>query len=360
MNREARVVGGSLFGHFLDGFWLSYGSGRRVTEASKGALWRGGRPSGKKGVWLRIRSVFCMAALLAVAPIAEAAKIRIFVDTPAGVQQKVYLTRSTGLASNRPIVFVLHGEDRDAIRTRDEWHELAIRYKFLLVVPKFSDRRFPGSAGYEQGNVFDVDGKVLPAAAWSFSAIEPIFEEVRRRYNMTTRGYSIYGRGAGGRFLHRFLYHLPQARVKQAVVADAVWYTLPAFNTEFPYGLRNSAASSTGLAAALQLPVTLLLGEADTNPNYPVLNPTVGMLAQGPHCLARGQTFFDTAADSASRLGVPFGWQLVTVPQADHDDQLLPPAIISLLLQDTEMQQYRLEGNPDIERMPERLPQTGP
>jgi len=330
-------------------------------ETSKGALWRGGLPSGKKwAARLRIRSLFCVAVLVAAAPVAEAAKIRIFVDTPAGVQQRVYLTRSTGLASNRPIVFVLHGEDRDAIRTRDEWHELAKEHKFLLVVPKFSDRDFPGSAGYEQGNVFDVDGKSLPAAAWSFSAIEPIFEEVRRRYNMTTQGYSIYGRGAGGRFLHGFVFHLPQARVRQAVIADAVWYTLPVFNVEFPYGLRNSACNSTGLAAALQLPVTLLLGEADTNPKYPFLNATVGMVGQGPHCLARGRTFFDTAADSASRLGVPFGWQLVTVPEADHDDRLLPPAIISLLLQDTEMQRYPSGGPPETERVPERLPQTGP
>jgi len=301
-----------------------------------------------------------VAALLSMAPAAEAAKIRIFVETPGGVQQKVYLTRSTGLASDRPIVFVLHEADRDAIKTRDEWHELAKKHEFLLVVPQFSDLDFPGSAGYEQGNVFGVDGRALPAASRSFSAIEPIFDEVRRRYKMTARGYSIYGRGAGGRFLHRFLFHLPQARVTQAVVADGVWYMLPVYNVEFPYGLRNSAVDSTNLAAALQSAVTVLLGEADVNPLYPVLNATAGILAQGPHCLARGQTFFDTAADTANRLGVPFGWQLVTVPEADHDDTLLPPTVISLLLQDTEMQQYRLEGQPETERVPATLPQTGP
>ncbi len=292
--------------------------------------------------------------------VAEAAKIRFFMETPAGVQQKVYLTRETGLASDRPIVFVLHAADRDAITTRDTWHELAKKHDFLLVVPQFSDHDFPGSTGYERGNVYDENGKLLPTAAWSFSAIEPIFEEVRRRYNMTARGYSIYGRGAGGQFLHRFLFHLPQARVNQAVIADAVWYTFPVFNVQSPYGLNNSAVDSSELAAALQLPVTVLLGEADTDPAYPVLTPTVGMLAQGPHCLARGQNFFDTAKDSAGRLGVPFGWQLVTVPEADHDDRLLPPAVIQLLLQGAETRQYLPLEQPETEHLPERLPQTGP
>ena len=54
-----------------------------------------------------------MALLLQVTD-AEAAKIRIQVETPGGVVQKVFLARPAGLAADRPVVFAMHGEQRNA------------------------------------------------------------------------------------------------------------------------------------------------------------------------------------------------------------------------------------------------------
>jgi len=70
---------------------------------------------------------------------AGAAKVRIILETPAGLQQKVHLTRPAGLTADRPIVFVMHGMRRNADDYRDQWHELAKEHNFLLVVPEFSD-----------------------------------------------------------------------------------------------------------------------------------------------------------------------------------------------------------------------------
>lgn len=291
---------------------------------------------------------------------AGAAKIRIVVKTPAGLEQKVYLTRPAGLTADRPIVFVMHGAKRNASEYRDQWHELAKEHHFLLVVPEFSDRQFPGSESYNLGNVFDAAGKLQPRTAWSFSAIEPIFDEVRRRFGMTARSYAIYGHSAGAQFVHRFLFHIPKARVRQAVAANAGWYTMPVFNVAFPYGLGNSVVSSTDLAAALQLPVTVLLGEADIDPDHPSLRRTPEALAQGPHRFARGQAFFDAAMSAATRLGVPFGWQLQTVPGADHDNRLMAPAAIPWLLQEAEPRALPSGQAPDGEPLPVVLPTTGP
>lgn len=291
---------------------------------------------------------------------AGAAKIRIVVKTPTGLQQKVYLTRPAGLTSERPIVFVMHGAERNASECRDQWHELAKEHDFLLVVPEFNDRQFPGAESYEFGNVFDAAGKVQPRATWSFSAIEPIFDEVRRRYGMTALGYAIYGHSAGAQFVHRFLFHIPKARVQHAVVANAGWYTMPVFNVAFPYGLGASVVSSTDLAAALQVPVTVLLGEADTDLEDPGLRRTPEVLAQGPHRLARGQAFFDAAEGAATRLDVPFGWQLLTVPGADHDNRLMAPAAIPWLLQQAEPRAVPSGQAPGPEVLPEVLPTTGP
>ena len=88
------------------------------------------------------------------------------------------------------------------------------------------------------------------------------------------------------------------------------------------------------LKAALQLPVTILLGEQDNDPEHPNLRRTPEAVSQGEYRLARGHTFFDAARDYSEQLDVPFNWQLVTVPDADHDNSLMAPAAIPYLLND--------------------------
>ena len=298
-----------------------------------------------------------------LAPVtAVAAKIRIVVQTPGGIEQNVYLTRPVHLASDRPVVFVMHGTGRNADEYRDQWHQLALEHDFLLVVPEFSERQFPDVERYNLGNVFDADGKVQPRALWSFAAIEPIFDEVRRRFDMQTRAYAMYGHSAGAQFVHRFLYHVPRARLTRAVAANAGWYTMPVFDVDFPYGLRRSVVQAADLATALQRPLTVLLGEADTDPQHPTLRRTPEALAQGSNRFARGQAFFAFASDAASGLGVPFGWQLLTVPGADHDNPAMAPAAIPWLLEETGAERPApgaQGGQQQPERLPDVLPVTG-
>lgn len=252
-----------------------------------------------------------MLALLLPLTEAEAAKIRIKVESPGGVEQKVYLARPVGLATDRPVVFVMHGAQRNAEEYRDQWYTLAEEHDLLVVVPEFSEADFPGAEGYAFGNVHDAEGGVRPRSNWALDAIEPIFDDVRRRFGMTAEGYSIYGHSAGAQFVHRFLMHVPEARVTRAVVANAGWYTMPDFSVDFPSGLRGSAVGREELGRALQLPLIILLGDADSDP--------------------RGQAFFATARAAAADLQVPFGWRLATVPGADHDDIEMAPAAIPYL-----------------------------
>jgi len=269
---------------------------------------------------------------LAWANQAAAAKVLFKVDSWAGPAVRVFATRPVHLAADRPVVFVMHGVNRNADEYRDQWHDLANEHDFLLVVPEFSKRKFPGSSSYNLGNVFDNNGKPVNEAEWSYSAIEPIFDEVRRRFGMTTQRYSIYGHSAGAQFVHRFLFHVPDARVNQIVSANAGWYMMPDYEQDFPYGLRRSAVTREKLRAALQLPVTILLGEGDTDPEHPSLRGTPEAMAQGEHRFARGHFFFEAARAYSEQLGVPFNWQLVTVPGADHDNRLMAPAAIPYLL----------------------------
>ena len=283
-------------------------------------------------VW---RALILAAIFFALTGPAHAAKIRFKFHSLNGPTMNVYVSRPTGLAPDRPVAFVMHGVNRNADEVRDQWHELALEHDFLVVVPEFSRTNFAGSKGYFPGNGFDQDGKQGPPAAWTWSVVEAIFDDLEQRFGMTAETYSMYGHSAGARFIQRLIFHVPQARVSQLVVANAGWYMMPDFNADYPYGLSGSMVSDDQLKKALQMPVTVLLGSLDTDPEHPSLRRTPEAADQGDHHLARGMTFFEAGREAARQLDVPFDWRLFQVPGADHDSRLMAPAAVDYLLGET-------------------------
>ncbi len=270
--------------------------------------------------------------LLAITGTTEAAKVRILFDAWDGPPLRVYIARPSGLKPDRPVVFVMHGDQRSAEEYRDQWHELALEYDFLLVVPEFNRADFAGSGDYYFGKMFDQSANSLPPALWSFTAIEGIFDDLRQRYAMTTDTYSLYGQSEAAQFVHRFVFHVPKARLAQAVVANSEWYAMPNFEIEYPYGLKDSLVSHQQLADALQAPVTILLGDQVTDPERPGLLLTPEAMAQGDNRKLRGIAFFNAAQSAAQELDVPCAWQLSMVEGVDHDNRLMAPAAVKILL----------------------------
>jgi len=282
-----------------------------------------------------MRIFACLLLLFLFAPNAAlAAKVRIVVTTPAGLQQAVYLARPLGLDADRPVLFALHGEDRDASKLCDSLYPLAEEHKVLIVLPEFSERLFPGAGGYAEGNVRSARGKNLPPSEWSFSAIEAIFDAVRARFAMTAGSYSMYGRAEGGQFVQRYLYFLPEARVRRAVAADPDWYTMPDFMEDYPRGLAGTAAGELQLRRALTLPFTVFLAESDANasPGQPTGALDPDDLEQPAARLTRGRAFFARAREAAEELQVPLAWQLETVPDAGSGDRQTAKAALESLL----------------------------
>lgn len=275
---------------------------------------------------------FLMFVVSAWSTAAHAAKILYRFNAWNGPEMKVFVTRPVNLAPDRPVVFVMHGVKRNAGEYRDQWHDLAIEHDFLLVVPEFSEKSFPGPEHYSQGNVFDEREVMRVESEWSYAAIEAIFDDVRSRFHMSADTYSMYGHSAGAQFVHRYIFHVPKARVSRIVVANAGWYMMPDFDVAYPYGLGHSAVDRSRLEPGLQLPVTILLGAEDTDTDQENLRRTPEAMAQGPHRLARGQAFFEAARATADQLGVPFNWTLHTVPGVGHDNRLMAPAAIPFLL----------------------------
>lgn len=259
--------------------------------------------------------------------------MRVLFDAWEGPALNVFLAFPDVLAADRPVVFVMHGVNRNADEYRDQWHDLAVQHDFLLVVPEFSQRDFPGSQSYNLGNVRNADGEPNPVTMWSYSAIEPIFDQLRERLGMSTGRYALYGHSAGAQYVHRFIFHVPDARVSRIISANAGWYMAPDFEVDYPYGLNGSVVSQGMLKAALSLPVTILLGEQDTDTADPNLRKKPEAMTQGAHRLDRGRYFFQAAQFRARELAVPFEWQLVLVPGAGHDNRQMAPAALPFLLQ---------------------------
>ena len=262
-----------------------------------------------------------------------------------------------GYTPETPIVFVMHGASRTGQRYFDDWEEHAAAHGFLLVVPEFDADNYPGSQWYNLGNVFlDPDAGAAadadparaaapatagpaatapatrnPESAWSFSAIEHLFDAVRAATGSTRTTFRIFGHSAGSQFVHRLLMTRPETPVERAVAANAGWYTMPDESVAWPYGLGDSGLEAAGLAGFLQLPVTVLLGDADTVTTAGNLRRTPEAMLQGPHRFTRGHTFYAAAQSAATALGVDFGWALDTVPGAGHSNTLMAPRAAEIL-----------------------------
>ncbi len=249
----------------------------------------------------------------------------------AGRRVTVWLYAPSGATPQSPVVVVMHGVGRNGEDYLTDWIPHAEAHGFLLVVPEFSKQEFPGVECYNYGNTVDKAGHALPPEQWSFSAIEPIFDAVKARTGNRSERYRLFGHSAGAQFVQRFIYFVPTARVERVVAANAGWYVLPDFSAAFPYGLKNTPLTEADLRHALSLPMTVLLGTADTDPVLHALRHTPESDAQGPDRLARGKFFFARAEAAARAMKTELGWRLAMAPDVDHSDQRMAPFAVKVL-----------------------------
>ena len=279
----------------------------------------------------------CIAVLLCAPLLANAATISSgagrFDFRREGKTVPVWYFLPENAGPSTPILFVMHGVNRDADRYRNDWMPHAKAKYFIVIAPEFSNAEFPGNENYSLGGMKLNQKSAHPSKASSYSFLEPIFEEVKRLAGNRCESYRLYGHSAGAQFVHRYLYFMPKARVTSAVAANAGWWTVPDPAVDFPYGLRGSGISVTALKAMLQRKLTILLGTADTDPNDENLQRSPEAMVQGAHRFARGHTFFEAARKRAATLGIPLGWQLSTAPGIGHSDSGMAEFAIASLFE---------------------------
>jgi poly(3-hydroxybutyrate) depolymerase len=248
----------------------------------------------------------------------------------SGPELPVFVHKPAAAGANSHIVFVMHGVLRDGDRYRDEWRDLAEKHDLIIVVPTFGRKDFPTTESYNLGNIISDDGNRNPRSQWSFSAIEPLFDDIVCRVGGNQRGYALYGHSAGGQFVHRYVAFAEAPRMASAVAANSGWYTMP--NEEsFPYGWGGDAAGLVIPEQAFQRPLTILLGTDDVDRNDPNLRKNQQADRQGLTRFARGHRFLAAAREQAG-TSMPLKWQIAYAPGIGHDNGGMVPFAIPYLL----------------------------
>lgn len=245
---------------------------------------------------------------------------KLFPDKPI----KVWYYRPANLPKNAPLVFTLHGSDRDGQTTRNRWLKVARDYKVIVFAPEFSYQYYNDTA-YNLGGVIDDKLRQIPEARWTFNIIENIFDYTKQTYGYSGEQYYLYGLSAGAQFVHRFVLLKPQARYAKVALANAGFYTLPRFEDSYPYGLNKSGATPATQKTVLGKDFHIFLGDQDTQPTD--LDGIEEVRKQGPNRLARGETFYGIGQVTAEQLKTPFGWKKTIVPGVAHEDYDIIPLV---------------------------------
>lgn len=244
----------------------------------------------------------------------------------------VHLHRPASWRTHGQVLVVLHGTQRNAEHYLANWRPLAESNGVLLVVPEFSNAKFPRRSRYNFAQMVDDALQPQPRERWTFGLIDAAFALARLATGATREDFVLYGHSAGAQLVHRYLLLAERSAASLIVSANAGSYTVPDFDIAFPWGLKNTAVTADDLKRAFLRPVVVALGDADTDPNHASLPRDAAAQAQGPHRLARGQHFFERARRQAAALAAPFAWQQHLVSGVAHDDAGMGRSVMRLIV----------------------------
>lgn len=237
---------------------------------------------------------------------------------------KVYYNIPENANTNTAIVFLFHGEGRNAVDYRDALINKSIQHGFIIMAPEFSEEFYPAGNQYNLGNVYTNGDNPSPVTLnseliWTFSIIEPLFDFIKSGLINSSPTYHIIGHSAGAQFAHRLIMFKPNGRYNKIVASASGWYTVPNINENFPYGFNQSILHGLSLIQLFNKNLTIQIGSLDNNSNSPGLrrNPIVDL--QGTNRLARANYFFNFSQNLATANQNSFQWQIRIIQGLNHD-----------------------------------------
>lgn len=261
---------------------------------------------------------------------------RFTFDGWAGPAFPVWTYRSPDTPADAPILFVFHGVQRDADKYIGEWVDLARKHRIVVIAPEYSREAFPGVEAYSHGWFTEKDGTPRPPEKWSFATVEPVFAAVKQREGLTAETYSIYGHSGGAQFAHRYVLAGGGPHLARVVSANAGSYAMTD-DVAWPFGVAGLPRGVWNAGKAFGVPMTVLLGTADTDPNHKSLPRQPEAMAQGATRFVRGQNFYNRARARAAVYKVAFDWSCGFVKGVGHDNAGMAPVAVDILFGKTQL-----------------------
>ena len=238
------------------------------------------------------------------------------------------------ITENTKIIFVIHGNSRNADGYLNVWMKLANKHNVLLIAPEFNRFSFPS---YNTLMMSTSSGRIRENKdLYLNNSIDLFFEHFNEKFGLEARNYMIYGHSGGSQFVHRYLLLSDNPKASKAVAANAGWYTF-LHGAPYPYGIKNPPIELTSahIRRFLNTEIHILIGSEDVKVDSSV-NQSDGANAQGRNRFQRANNFFNVATDIVEENNLDFKWKYQIVNGAAHSNSKMSKAAAKILLKDLE------------------------
>ena len=227
------------------------------------------------------------------------------------------------------IVFIIHGNSRNADGYIETWAEYATDKNVILLAPEFSRSTF---SNYNTLQMSSSNGQILEDKnLYLHNSIDVMFDHYKNKFDVQSELYSIYGHSGGAQFVHRYLLMSDEPKVKTAVVANAGWYTFLDGGL-FPYGLKEPPINLTSshVRNFLSMDLHIHIGSRDVKVTSS-LNQSDGAMRQGPNRFKRAINFYQSVTDMTKKNNIDFNWSYKEIRGVDHSNRKMAPAAAAVL-----------------------------
>ena len=232
--------------------------------------------------------------------------------------------------NNTKILFVIHGNSRNADDYLNTWIKLAKGQNIAIFAPHFKRTSF---ISFNTLQMSTSSGRIrTDKNLYLNNSIDILFDFIKSKFSLSQELYNIYGHSAGAQFVHRYLLMSDKPKVKTAVAANAGWYTF-LDGSNFPYGLSNPPINfnSSNVRDFLQMDFHVLIGSADTDITSSV-NQSNGANNQGANRFQRANNFFNYTQKIVDQNKLEFNWSFQIVNGVAHSNPRMSRAAAQILL----------------------------
>lgn len=247
--------------------------------------------------------------LTEIEPSTQERKLEYF-EEPGPQPLRFFLYRPRTACPGGPLVVSVHGIARNAAAHAYRLMPEAERIGAVVVAPLFEQKTY---GKYQQ--LLDPRSGIR-----SDLALLSILDAAHRLSGADAKKVLLFGYSGGAQFTHRFVLAHPH-RVRSAVHVAAGWYTAPASDQSYPYGIRlrtRHAGLELNLLRSLEVPQHVMVGELDVERDASLNRSNRVDTLQGRTRLERANNWVRAMTDAASTRPGAFIPKLEILPGVAH------------------------------------------